>query len=95
MPDVTLKSVEETVFQRLGAASALFMSNPEKGTEQVMPTAALEVLGQEIMEAVRQYGVAQRTDEVRQADQRLKDQFGEDWLEFRDVRLKELGSAGK
>lgn len=95
MANTTLKSVEETVFQKLGAASALFMSNQLPGTQQVMPTAALEVLGQEIMEAVRLYGVAQRTDEVQQADARLKDEFGEDWLEFRDVRLKELDNAGK
>lgn len=93
MAEVTLKSVEEAVFQKLGATSALFMSNPEAGTRQVMPTAALEVLGQEIMEVVRQYGVAQRRDEVLQADQRLKNQFGEDWLEFRDVRIKELDNA--
>lgn len=95
MPQVTLKSVEETVFQRLGAASALFMSNPEAGTRQVMPTAALEALGQEIMEAVRQYGIDQRKDEIHEADNRLKNQFGEDWLEFRDVRLTELDNAGK
>lgn len=92
----TLKSVEETVFQKLGTVSSLFMSNPEPGTKQVMPTAALEVLGKEIMEAVKAYGVGQRTQEIQEADARLKDEFGEDWLEFRDVRLGELnGAAGK
>jgi hypothetical protein len=92
----TLKSVETTVFQQLGAASALFMRNSQPGTEQVMPTAALEEIGAQIMEAVKTYGIGQRTQEVLEADARLKDEFGEDWLEFRDVRLGELnGAAGK
>lgn len=91
--NMTLKNVEETVFTKLGTASSLFMSNPQKGTEQIMPEAALTALGDEIMEAVRAYGAAQRKDEIQQADTRLKEEFGEDWLEFKDVRLKELNGT--
>lgn len=91
----TLKNVEDVVFTKLGTASALFMSNPEPGTKQIMPAQALEVLGNEIIESVRKYGVSQRQNEIQEADARLKDEFGEDWLEFRDVRLGELHNASK
>lgn len=91
----TLKEIEEQVFQQLGSAASLFMSNPQPGTEQVMPTEKLEAIGKKIIEEVRGYGIAQRQDEIQQADQRLKDEFGEDWLEFRDVRNKELLNASQ
>lgn len=89
----TLKEVEEQVYQNLGALTAVFMSNPQPGTKQVMPEKDCVAIGEKIMEQVKAYGVSQRKSEIQEADARLRDEFGEDWLEFRDVRLKELGNV--
>lgn len=91
----TIKNVEETVMQQLGAASALFMSNPLEGTKQVMPTQELEAIGKEIIEAVKQFALSERADEIQTADVKLKEEYGEDWLQYRDDRLAELHNAGK
>lgn len=91
----TLKQVEEQVYRNIGALTAVFMSNPQPGTEQIMPEKDCTAIAEKIMAQVRAYGVSQRQDEIQQADERLKDEFSEDWLEFRDVRLKELNATAR
>ena len=42
------EQTKEAVFIALGEASALFMSNPQKGTEQIMPEKELSRIGNEL-----------------------------------------------
>jgi hypothetical protein len=85
-----IQEIEERIFSMLGEASALFMSQPVKGTEMVMPSDELRKLGQNFLDqiALRQNDL--KAEEIALADGRLSSEFGEDWLAYRDARLKEL-----
>ena len=46
------EQIKTEVFTALGEASALFMSNPQKGTEQIMPEKELSRIGDELVEKI-------------------------------------------
>ena len=48
------EQTKEAVFMALGEASALFMSNPQKGTKQTMPDMELSRIGNELVEKLTQ-----------------------------------------
>lgn len=49
------KKLEEVIFLALGETSALFMSKDVRGTEIVMPSEKLEVIGDRILHFAKQY----------------------------------------
>lgn len=82
--------IKEKVFMMLGEASALFMSQPIKGTEIVMPDRELSEIGDRFLAMIPHYDKSIRRNELAVADERLKTEYGEDWLTYRDDRYKEL-----
>lgn len=86
--------VEQTVFEGLGELSSLFMQQEVLATQIVMPSAEARQIGERIMAAFDEYAKVKLIEEITNADARLKDEFGEDWLAFRDARLKELRENG-
>lgn len=84
------KAVEETVYVGLGELSSLFMQQEVLATQIVMPATEARQIGERILAAFDHYLLNKQIDEINLADSRLKDEFGEDWLAYRDARLKEL-----
>lgn len=85
-----IEEISERVFSMLGEVSALFMSQPVKGTEMIMPSDELRKLGQDFLDQIALKYNDIKAEEVVLADSRLSNEFGEDWLEYRDTRLKEI-----
>ena len=46
------EKLKTIIYEALGEASALFMSNPQKGTEQIMPEQDLARIGNDMIDKI-------------------------------------------
>jgi hypothetical protein len=53
MTDYLEEQLIEIVFQALGEESAIFMSSPTPGNQQIMPTAQIRKLGDKVVQQLR------------------------------------------
>ena len=44
--------IEKLVFEAIGEVSAVFMSNPQKGTTQIMPSEELKIIGERLVKDI-------------------------------------------
>lgn len=86
------RELEEAVYVGLGELSSLFMKQEVLATQIVMPAHEAQQIGVRILKAFDNYVLDQKSAEISLADTRLKDEFGEDWLAYRDARLEELAN---
>lgn len=87
------REIEAAVYEALGEASALFMSQEVKGTEIVMPTRELESIGSKLLIVLHEYGEQytemkqqmhhQYLDAVASLSKSQRDTWAEQWVEDR------------
>jgi hypothetical protein len=75
------EELEEAIFQAIGEVTALFMSNPQPGTEQVMPCARI---GRDLAIKISEMNRAR----IAELEKALSASKGE--VSFKDTRIEEL-----
>jgi hypothetical protein len=84
--------MKSEIFEALGKASALFMSQDVKGTEIVMPTEELEKIGNELLAYCYQpwLGLATTGEMLEEIKTRIMVNGGQEYgLDYRTVGPKE------
>lgn len=71
-----------------------FMGQSIPGSEMELPREDIAKRTDQFMRELAAYINAAKVAEIELADDKLKDEYGEDWLTYRDDRLKELDEEG-
>jgi len=88
---------QETVLHRkvheyIVKTSNLYLSQDlrSNGYDLINPSQELRIVMDTLVAEIEVMFKTERIQEISDADNRIKSEFGEDFLAFRDVRLKEL-----
>lgn len=67
-----------------------FMGQSKRGSEMELPKNDIAKRTDQFMRDLAAYINATKVAEIKVADEKLKGEYGEDWLTYRDDRLREL-----
>lgn len=91
------EEIKKIVFEALGETSALFMSNEEKGTKQIMPSFDLQVIGNRMIEEIKELQTStlhSRMLEIEKVIEGMKENYWTSNKLSLDEALDEVGKDG-